>query len=47
MVESKRPAPEVRESFVKLQNAYEKLVVKHEDVTQLIETYKELAKEEE
>lgn len=46
MVESKRPAPEVRE-FVKLQNAYEKLVVKHEDVTQLIETYKELAKEEE
>ena len=44
---SKRPAPEVRESFVKLQNAYEKLVVKHEDVTQLIETDKELAKEEE
>ena len=47
MMESKRPAPEVRESFVKLQNAYEKLVVKHEDVTQLIETYKELAKKEE
>ena len=47
MMESKRPAPEVRESFVNLQNAYEKLVVKHEDVTQLIETYKELAKEEE
>ena len=41
MVESKRPASEVRESFVKMQEAYEKLIVKHEDVTQLIETKEE------
>ena len=47
MVESKRPASEVRESFVKMQEAYEKLIVKHEDVTQLIETDEEFAKEEE
>ena len=47
MIESKRPASEVRESFAKLQEAYEKLVVKHEDVTQLIETDEEFAKEEE
>lgn len=47
MIESKHPASEVRESFAKLQEAYEKLVVKHEDVTQLIETDEEFAKEEE
>ena len=47
MIESKRPASEVRESFAKLQEAYEELVVKHEDVTQLIETDEEFAKEEE
>ena len=27
IIESKRPAPEVRESFVKLQEAYEKLML--------------------
>ena len=47
MVESKRPASEVTESFVKMQEAYEKLIVKHEDVTLLIETDEEFAKEEE
>ena len=47
MMESKRPASEVRESFVKVQEAYEKLIVKHEDVTQLIEADEEFAKEEE
>lgn len=47
MMKSKRPASEVSESFVKSQEAYEKLVVKHEDVTQLMETDKEFAKEEE
>jgi len=47
MVESERPASEVRESFVKMQEAYEKLNVKHEDVTQLIETDEKFAKEEE
>ena len=47
MIESKRQPSEVRESFVKLQEANEKLVVKHEDVTQLIETDEEFAKEEE
>lgn len=46
-MESKRPASEVRESFVKKQEAYEKLIVKHEDVTLLIETDEEFAKEEE
>ena len=43
IIESKRPAPEVRESFVKLQEAYEKLVTKHEDVDR---TDEEFAKEE-
>ena len=47
MVESKGPASEVTESFVKIQEAYEKLIVKHEDVTPLIETDEEFAKEEE
>ena len=42
IIESKRPAPEVRESFVKLQEAYEKLVMKHEDVAQLIELMRNL-----
>lgn len=41
IIESKRPAPEVRESFVKLQEAYEKLVMKH-DVAQLIELMRNL-----
>ena len=47
MVESKRPASEVRESFIKMQEAYQRLIVKHEDVTQLIETDEEFEKEEE
>ena len=41
IIESKRPAPEVRESFIKLQEAYE-LVMKHEDVAQLIELMRNL-----
>ena len=47
MIESKRPASQVRELFAKVQEAYEKLAVKHEDVTQLIETDEEFVKEEE
>lgn len=46
LIESKRPASEVRDSLLKVQEAYERLIEKHEDYTKLIEDDEEFEKEE-
>ena len=45
-VESKRPPDEVKKALVKLQGAYENLVAKHEEFTQLIDDDQEYETEE-
>ena len=45
-LQGQRPSEEVKESLTKLQEAYEKLIIKHEEYTKLIEDDAEFEKEE-
>ena len=46
LIESTRPGKEVRDVFSKVQEAYEKLIEKHEEFTKLIEDEKEFEEQE-
>ena len=45
-IEIKRPGPEVRDTLTRLQNAFDDLVVKHENYSKLIEDDKEFEVQE-